>query len=121
MRKFLVIAIPIFTLAVFLAVMTSGYFLKNPIGKEESIPQVLNSIIDEIEKENWKEAGIKTGQLDELWEKISVRIQFSLGNQEIKAFHTCLARLKGAIAAKDREDSLLEFYEANEHWNELGK
>lgn len=121
MRKLLVIAIPLVILSVFLAVMSSGFFLKNSIGKEQSIPQVLSSIISEVEKENWREAGIKTGQLEELWRKVTKRIQFSLGNQEIKAFNTCLSRLKGAIAARDREDSLLELYEANEHWSELGK
>lgn len=48
------------------------------------------------------------------------RVQFSSERGEINELTTSIARLKGAIMAKDKPGALMELYEAYSHWNDLG-
>ncbi len=121
MRSFLVKAIPIFTLLIFLSVMASGFFLKKPIGKEPGIPESITAVVAEVINEDWQMANKKALALSDLWRKIVTRVQFSSERDEINAFDVCMARLRGAIMAKDKSASLQELSEAYEHWVELGR
>lgn len=121
MRKFLVITIPIVTLAIFILIMLSGGILKKPISNDDSVPDSIHQIIYEVESENWKDAEIKTDQLSALWKKIVRRVQFSSERDEINAFSSNIARLRGTIHARDKSGSFAELYEAYEHWDQLGK
>lgn len=121
MRKFLVIAIPIITIALFILIMLSGNFLKRPLGKDDNIPESIQMIIKDIESEKWEEAEKKTTQLTTTWEKVVDRVQFSSERDEINALNVNIARLHGAIWAKDKSSSLTELCEAYEHWDQLGK
>jgi len=121
MRSFLVKAIPIFTIVLFISIMLSGHFLKRSIGNEPGIPDSIQSLINEVTAGNWSEAGKKTTELSNLWDKVVSRVQFSSERDEINAFGVNLARLKGAIEAQDKAGSLQELSEAYEHWLELGR
>lgn len=121
MRKFLVISIPIVILAIFVLVMLSGDFLKKPLGKDDNIPESIQLIINDIELQKWEEADKKTNQLSKTWQRIVKRIQISSERDEINAFNSNIARLHGAIWAKDKPGSLQELCEAYEHWHQLGK
>lgn len=120
MRKFLVITIPIVTIAIFILVMLSGDFLKRPLGKNDNIPETIQLIIDDIQADKWAEADEKTTQLSKSWDKIVKRVQFSSERDEINALDVSIARLHGAIWSKDKSGSLKELCEAYEHWDELG-
>jgi len=120
MRKFLVISIPIVTLILFVLIMFSGNILKYPLGKDDNIPESIKLLIQDIESENWEDADIKIDNLSTTWEKIVKRIQFSSERDEINSFSTNIARLHGAIMAKDKSSSFSELYEAKDHWDELG-
>jgi predicted HNH restriction endonuclease len=121
MRKFLVITIPIVTLAFFVCIMLSGSFFKKPLGKGDNIPESIQLILQDVESENWEGANNKTDNLSNSWKKIVKRIQFSSERDEINAFDVSIARLRGAIDAKDKSDAFLELNEAYEHWDGLGK
>lgn len=121
MKKFLVKAIPIATIALFILVMLSGSILKRPLGKDDDIPGTIQLIMQDVESEKWEEAYKRTGELSEIWHKIVRRIQFSSERDEINGFSMDLACLKGAILAKDKPGAFMELSEAYEHWEELGK
>ena len=119
MRKFLVIAIPIVALVLFLVVMLSGNLLKYPLGEDDNIPQAIAVVIKDVNNEDWDTAEKDTDALDKAWKKIVRRVQFSSERDEINAFSAGIARLRGAIEAKDRSNALSDLYEAYEHWNQL--
>ena len=120
MRKFLVITIPIVTLAFFILIMLSSRILKGPLGKDDNIPESIELIVQDIDSEDWEEANNKTENLSITWEKIVKRVQFSSERDEINSFSTNIARLRGAIMAKDKSSSFAELNEAYDHWKELG-
>ena len=121
MRKFLVITIPIVTLAFFILIMLSSSILKKPLGKDNNIPESIQLIIKDVESENWESASDKTENLSNSWKHIVKRIQFSSERDEINSFDTSIAHLRGAIMAKDKSASFIALNEADEHWNGLGK
>jgi len=120
MRKFLVISIPIVTLTLFVVIMLSGNYLKKPMGETDNIPELVQILINNIDDENWEEAKNNTDKLSEAWNKIVRRVQFSSERDEINGFSMNVARLRGAIMAKDKASSLSVLFEAYEHWRELG-
>lgn len=120
-RKFFIIVIPILTLSLFILIMLSGNVLKHPLTTDDNIPKTIQLVIQDIKDEKWQEASIKTEQLSGEWKKIINRVQFSSERDEINAFNMNLARLRGAIMAKDKANAFMELTEAYEHWNELGK
>ncbi len=122
MRKFLIITIPIVTIVFFILVMESDILLKRPLGNNNnSIPKSINTVINDIQRDDWDKAVKDTNNLSEVWKKIVRRVQFSSERDEINAFSINLARLRGSILAKDKAGAFSELYEAYEHWEDLGK
>jgi len=121
MRKFLVIAIPIVTLAFFILVMNSDNILKHPLGKNDNIPGSIQLVMQDIQAEKWKDANNKTDELSKSWRKVVKRVQFSAEKDEINAFDMNIARLRGAIMERDKSDAFMELCEAYEHWDNIGK
>ena len=121
MRRFLMIAIPIITLVFFVIVMLSGDILKQPLGGDDNIPQSIETIIQDVSHENWEAANQNTDNLNKVWDKVVTRVQFSSERDEINDLSMNIARLRGAIQAKDKSIAFTELSEAYEHWKELGK
>ncbi|MDR5587157.1 MULTISPECIES: DUF4363 family protein [Clostridium] len=121
MRKFLVITTPIVALILFVVIMLSSTILKKSLGKNDNIPESIQLIIQDVESENWEDASDKTKNLSNVWKRVVKRIQFSSERDEINSFQESMARLNGAIMAKDKSASLIELNEAYEHWDGLGK
>ncbi|NLX63365.1 MAG: DUF4363 family protein [Clostridiaceae bacterium] len=119
MRRLLVIAIPLVTIILFLAVMLSGNFLKQPLGKDDDIPGLIETLIKDIQDEQWDKVNQKAEELNNAWGKVVNRIQFSAERNEINNLSVALARFKGAILEKDRTSAIMELKEAYEHWNQL--
>ena len=121
MRKFFVVAIPIATLLLFICIMLSGSFLKKPFGKKDDLEQILKETIVDVKNEAWDEVRDEVDKLDKSWNKVLDRIQFSQERDEINSLSTNIARLRGAALAEDKAGSLIELYDAYNHWKELGK
>jgi hypothetical protein len=115
-----VISIPIVTLVLFVLIMLSGGYLKKPMGGNDNIPELVQILIDNVNDENWVEAKNNTDKLSEAWSRIVRRVQFSSERDEINGFSMNVARLRGAIMAKNKANSLSVLFEAYEHWKELG-
>ncbi|HBR02401.1 MAG TPA: hypothetical protein DD738_07305, partial [Ruminiclostridium sp.] len=67
----MVITIPIITLILFTLVMLSGEFLKQPIGKDDDIPQAIEELKKTIQQEEWSQVSKKTDELEKMWKKIA--------------------------------------------------
>jgi hypothetical protein len=119
MRKFIINAIPITALALFILIMLSGHILKKTVGI--SIPQSIDDIIEAVNNDSWDKAGNILDDFEKAWDKVLIWIQFSSERDEINKINSCIARLKGAIAAKDKSNALMELHEAYNHWTNLGK
>ena len=120
MRKFLVISIPIVTLALFVVIMLSGNYLKQPLSETDNIPQLVQILTNNLNDEKWEEAKNNTDKLSEVWDRIVRRVQFSAERDEINGFSMNVARLRGSIIAKNKANSFSALFEAYEHWKELG-
>lgn len=121
MRRFLVISIPIVTVALFILIMLSDKYFKKSLSNDDNIPVSIDLVRKEIEDDNWKDAHEKTNQLSSAWDKVAKRVQFSAEKDEINDFNKSIARLRGAITAKDKSNAFMELNEAYEHWVNLGK
>ncbi|MDR3593499.1 DUF4363 family protein [Clostridium sp.] len=121
MRKFLVITIPVVALISFVLIMLSGSILKKSSVNGSNVPESIQLAVNDVEAEDWAGANEKTENLSNVWEKVVKRIQFSSERDEINSFSGSIARLRGAIAAKDKSASLIALNEAYEHWDGLGK
>jgi hypothetical protein len=121
MRRFFVIFIPVATIALFILIMLSENYFKMSPNNDTNVPSTIETLKKEIGDENWQEASIQVDNLLHMWDDIVKRVQFSAERNEIDGFYISIARLKGAIAAKDKSNSLIELSEAYEHWESIGK
>ena len=121
MRKFIVAAIPIAALALFICIMISGDFLKKPLGRNDDVAGTIEKIIEDVNNEAWDKVTEEVDELDHAWSKVMKRIQFSEERDEINYLTSNIARLRGAVLAKDKSDALVELHDAYSHWNELGR
>lgn len=121
MRKFMVIAIPITSIVLFILIMISGSWLKNSLGQGKNIPDLINGLGKDILDERWEETEKGIQKLERSWDKVVKRIQFSSERDEINFFNSNIAHLKGAVLAKDKTGSLIELHEAMDHFKGLGR
>lgn len=121
MKKFLLTSIPSVTLILFVLIMLSGKILIKPFGENDNVLESLQLISQDIESENWQEANENAEKLSNAWKIIVKRIQFSSERNQINLFNSDIARLRGAIIAKDKSNSLIELSGAYDHWNGLIK
>lgn len=121
MKRFFVIVIPIVTLALFILIMLSDSFLKQPLGKGDNIPELIQLLMQDVEGERWADASKKTDQLAKAWKTIVHRVQFSAEKDEMNAFEVSMARLRGSIITKNKAYAIIELNEAYEHWENIGK
>ena len=116
----MVAAIPIMVLTLFVLIMLSGNYLKKPLGEDDNIPELVQALTQNLYKEDWDAASQNIDKLSSAWSKITKRVQFSAERYEINGFSMNVARLRGAIMARNKANSLSELFEAYEHWKELG-
>lgn len=121
MRRLLVVALPLVSLLLFIFIMLSGHLLKLPMGQNDNVPQLIESVSEHILADQWEEAQKEAEALELAWQTVIKRIQFSSERDEINFINTNLARLKGAMKLKDKSNAIMELSEALEHWNNLGR
>lgn len=121
MRKFLVTAIPVLSIILFVGIMLSDILLKTPLLNGEVIPDSIDELIQIVQAEEWDKAAAKTKELEQKWNKAVKLFQFSSERDEINFFNVNLARLKGAILERNKTLAVIELKEAHEHWDKLGQ
>ena len=55
-------------------VMLSGDLLKQPLGGDDNIPQSIETLVQDINHENWEAAKQDTDNLNRVWDKVVNRI-----------------------------------------------
>lgn len=121
MKKFLIYAGTVAVLVFFSLIMLSGNILKKPLGSDDDIPGAIENMLEAVENGAWNDASEEIGSLESAWNKVLKRIQFGSERDEINQLSKSIARLKGALEARDKSGSLMELYEAYMHWENLGK
>ena len=119
MSKAIYYAITVIILISFAFLMNSGDYLRKPFTNQDDVAACINNLEKNIMEENWEEANQNYTDLKKAWEKIVVRIQFSVEKDEINFIDVNLARLGGYLKTKGKKEALAELYEMEEHWNNL--
>lgn len=119
MKKYISYSIPIATLAIFVALMLGGNFLKKPHNSSEDVVALVEVSIIHAKVENWDILKQDIASIDFAWKKITPRIQFSVETDEIYNINLNIARLRGSISAQDKPSTLIELNEIIENWDEL--
>jgi excinuclease ABC A subunit len=113
--------IAVAVLALFVVIMLSGSYLKQSHGEDDDVSGKLVLVKKAVKKADWESAQKEIDNLEEAWEKIVPRVQFSMERNEIKHLSVSLTRARAAITAKDKAGALMELEEADYHWNSLGE
>lgn len=121
MNNFFRKALPIITILFFILIMFSSNILKYSMNEYDNVPKSIEFIINDIESENWIDANNRAEDLSVIWSNVVKKIQFSSERNQIDSFDITIARLHGAIMAKDKSAALAELNEAYKHWDDIGK
>jgi len=105
----------------FLAVMTSGPLLKRPTGPADDVSGLVSILEAQVLEEQWAPASDTGQQLQQAWELVARRIQFSTDREIMRRFGEDLARLQGAIISHDRQGALAQISALRYLWQQLGK
>lgn len=120
MKKFSKYMIPVVVLALFVAIMTSGSFLKRPFGKSDNVSLYAANLKNDVLNENWDKANIDLSNLKYAWNTVEKRVQFSVERNELTIIEICIAHIEGALPTHDKTSILMELSEIMKHFNELG-
>lgn len=121
MNKIKAYVVPVITIIIFIGIMTSGGFLKKSFNNKDNVINYIYIIRQDIINENWQQAEKNLEQLKTAWNIVGKRVQFSVERNEMIMINTNIARLEGAIWAKDKSEGLIELSEIIEHWRDLEK
>lgn len=119
LKKFLRYSIPIVSIIIFVAIMTTGGLLKKPFHKNDDFKKSLCILKEDVKKSNWKDAKKDIKNLNTAWHIVQKRIQFSVERNDMNSLDLSLARLNGAIFIKDSSAAYIELSEMNELWRNL--
>jgi len=121
MKKFSPYILPVLGLCLFIAIMFSGKYLKEPLRPSEDVMGFVKTAMQDTVNEKWDNVSIDINNIEKAWKKIVPRIQFSVERDEIYNIGINIARLKGANMTKDKSSILMELNEFMENWDELTK
>src|SRR5665648_1254387 len=82
MRKFMVIALPIVTLVLFVMIMLSSNILKQPLVGDDNVPQSIETVVQDINHENWEAANQNTENLNRVWDKVCLLYTSDAADEE---------------------------------------
>ncbi|MCT8977652.1 DUF4363 family protein [Clostridium sp. CX1] len=119
MKKLLYYGIPITVILVFILVMKSGNYLKQPRSTKDDVVMYIKEVTDDIRVDNWSKAEEDTKKLSEAWKMVMPRIQFSVERDEMSNISINIARLKGIVMGRDKSAAFTELSELYENWAEL--
>ncbi|MFS0868926.1 DUF4363 family protein [Paenibacillus xylanilyticus] len=119
-RFWLLYVLPIFMLILFIAIMASGSFLKNPLGTEDRLLESVQTLEKQVNDKQWTEAKSQVDYAMQAWDRIVNRIQFSVERETIYDILGTLARIEGGVTAKNEEETLVEIHYFYVLWNNLG-
>ena len=118
MKKYL---FPVLAIAAFLAIMTTGGFLKRPFSQKDNVKGYIEEVKNAVQDENWDQANQSLDKLQKSWKIVEMRVQFSVERDEMIFIDRNIARISGAIEVKDKVSAIIELSEINKNWEDLEK
>ncbi|MDM5277377.1 DUF4363 family protein [Paenibacillus silvae] len=119
-QSWLLYAIPIVMLLLFIAIMVSGTWLKKPFGTQDRLFESIQLLEKHVQDKQWTKAKSQVDYAMQAWDRIVNRIQFSVERETIYDILGALARMQGGIAAKDDQAIMEEIYYFYALWDNLG-
>jgi hypothetical protein len=115
MKRFLLVALPIVVLVLFVLIMNSAFLFKDP-----SVTEQIESIRQGLLSGKWDVVSDEVSALDSnLKKNIFPFIQFSAEREELIRIKTNISRLKSCLDSKDKSLALAEVYELRGNWDNL--
>ncbi len=121
MRKKVIIIGSIFMITIFIAIMGSGFILKNSFTGNDDVINQINLVQMAVTNDEWEQASVELASGFKAWEKVKNRIQFSVERVFIEDIDVELATLAGAIKAENSDLSIVTTEKIKILWKELGK
>ncbi|KAA9012229.1 DUF4363 family protein [Niallia endozanthoxylica] len=118
---FLYRIIPFLLIGIFVLIMHSAVFLKQPFSKEDDVVRYLNAASENIQSENWEEASKNLAKVNKAFETVVKRIQFSVERNEVNMFDQTIEKTKGFVTVKEKAGAMAELSEAQHVWDQLEK
>jgi len=118
-RKVFTYMIPLFTLVVFLIILSSVGYLKNHTEEGKQIPKSIDQIESQIQNESWDDAISETKNLNSHWNTLTTKIEISTTEDDIKQFSRALARMEGYLKGKEQGSALAEIGLLKYTWGQL--
>ncbi|WP_374019511.1 DUF4363 family protein [Paenibacillus thiaminolyticus] len=120
-RKWIMLSLALLLLVLFGAVLSTGNFLKQPLGSEDRLLESLQSMEKHVKKKDWNQAKDKIEYASKAWKRIVNRVQFSVEREYMYGISGTLSRIRGGIEAKDDSSILQEIYFFYDLWENLGR
>ncbi|MCD5322868.1 MULTISPECIES: DUF4363 family protein [Pontibacillus] len=121
MNRFFLYAIPILTLAIFIVIMTGGFWLKQPFGEQDRVFESFQKLEDYTKGEEWEKAQEEVDYTAKAWKKVVNRIQFSAEREYMLDIAGVIAKIEGSIRIQDKEAIIQEIYYFYSLWENLGR
>lgn len=121
MKKIKGYIIPILTILLFVAVMTTGGLLKKPFRHNDDVVTNIEIMRKDINEEKWDKARRDLENIKTSWEIVKKRVQFSVERDEMILIDTNISRIEGALPVQDKSFISIELSEMKNHWDELEK
>lgn len=121
MRKKAIFIGSIFMITIFIAIMGSGFILKNSFTDDDDLIKQIDLVQKAVMGDDWESANVELTNGFKAWEKVENRIQFSVERIFIEDIDVELATLAGAIKAENKDLSIVTTEKIKILWKELGK
>ena len=114
-------AIPILLMIVFGLALASTQYMKSPRGEADDFAAHIQAVRQSVLEGDWETAQNQLQKARAAWRTVEKRIQLSSQSDELRAVHSSLASLEGAIEARDAQSSLRALAETREQWDQIGR
>lgn len=121
MNRLTYYSVPALLIIFFVIFLNAGNYLKQPIGQDDQFFRFLAQTKNDVQKSNWAEAKDALSKVKSAWKIVHERIQLITERDEISEMDIAIARLDGAILAKDQSSSLINISEITSLWDHLGE
>jgi hypothetical protein len=121
MKKIVAVLIPVLLLVFFILIMIGDPFLKKSFSEDDNVPAIIKEIKADVINDNWADAKVGVDELEEAWNIITSRVQFSTDRQVLDDGDLSIVRMKGFVEANDSAGTLAELGAVKRHWTHIGE
>lgn len=120
-RNWLVYLAVILLMVGFYFALSTGAWMKRPLGADEDVEGYLDDLHRAVKSEDWRSADNLVPELEEAWDRVISRLQLVLELDEGNRFARGLVRLKVAVMREDTTRALTEIAEMRHIWQDMGR